>query len=289
MLRNSDLLCSVGMSFSSSHAMHPGTCRPCKQENSTLAHKSTQWGNYINWLQKPSTVTGCPLKLQQGLVTPNSCSSTYINLLVPLHDEKNKGKLWSSKAEDVACHVVGRGNELLRSLHWNACQWYLSSGLPQEEKPSKFGSRSKMKSKACRWKIKPPYFTPPLNFYRTFSFFYWATWKCFMGNLRDTGGYHLWSRVWTLDSSNTSPVSLSLGKTDNLPLIRAIAVLSVPSVSGGWGADYASIAHCSTVQHKSHHTCHMLAKVWPYCGEAELMLIKLLHVIIFTDFCFSLK
>lgn len=122
-----------------------------------------------------------------------------------------------------------------------------------------------MKSKACRWKIKPLHLTPPLKFYRTFLSFYWATWKCFMGNLRDTGGYHLWSRVRTLDSSNTSLVSLSLGKTANLPLIRVIAELSVPSVSGGWGVGYAFILlYCTTqityvtLQSKYGHTVYKL-------------------------------
>lgn len=47
---------------------------------------------------------------------------------------------------------------------------------------------SEMKSKACRWKIKPLFMKPSLHFHRTFLFFYWLTWKCFMGSLRDRGG-----------------------------------------------------------------------------------------------------
>lgn len=130
---------------------------------------------------------------------------------------------------------------------------------------------SEIKSKACRWKIKPLHLTPPLNFYRTFLSFHWATWKCFMGNLCDTGGYHLWSRVRTLDSSNTSPVSLSLGKTANLPLIKANVELSVPSVSGGWGVGYASasiLLYCTTqityvtLQSKHGHTVYKLTMTW---------------------------
>lgn len=145
--------------------------------------------------------------------------------------------MWSSPAEDTGCHW---------SWKWMITWFTLGILVIDTCDPlRKLHTGYKMKSKACRWKINPPDSTPPLGFYRTSPFFHRATWKCFMDNLRDTWGYHLWSRVRTLDSSNTSPVSVSLGKTANLPLIRKIVALSVPSVSVGWGLFH-------TVQHKSH-------------------------------------
>lgn len=142
-------------------------------------------------------------------------------------------------------HFTARENELLDVCIGNFCQRYHTLTLCQCKRHwTRPIWGSEMKSKACRWKINPPYMKPPLHFHRTFLFFYWLTWKCFMGSLRDAEGYHLWRTIWTVDSSNTSPVSLSVGETVKPPLIRIAAELL--SVSLGWYI----ILSCAN------HTCH---------------------------------
>lgn len=84
-------------------------------------------------------------------------------------------------------------------------------------------------------KNKTPRIRPHLKIYMGLFLFYWATWKCFMVNLCDTQrGDHFWGGVWPLDSSNTSPVSLSLAKITALWSGRS-QNWAVASLSRGWG------------------------------------------------------
>lgn len=138
-------------------------------------------------------------------------------------------------------HFTARENELLDVCIGNFCQWYHTLTFCQCEDTER---GSEMKSKACRWKIKPLFMKPSLHFHRTFLFFYWLTWKCFMGSLRDRGGIPPLKQNLDSDSSNTSPVSLSLGETVKPPLIRIAAELL--SVSLGWYIILSS----------ANHTCH---------------------------------
>lgn len=103
--------------------------------------------------------------------------------------DDNKGRLMQT-----SCRNSSQKWRITSSL-----QWAVLSVIPAPRCVSP-RRRCKTRRRACRWKVH----------LQDFTGLHCATWKCFMGTLRDTGGSHLWSGA--SDPSNTSPVSGSLGR-----------------------------------------------------------------------------
>lgn len=128
---------------------------------------------------------------------------------------------------------------------------------------------------------------PHLKIYMGLFLFYWATWKCFMVNLRDTrGGRGVGGRPllrWSLATWLIQYITCksAFGKTAQVSSSSVNTVLSIASISGGQGVTYCS--------NGVHVTYVDFCSITFLRRDGWILMYKCMEIISFTSMVFHVK